>query len=55
MVSRTSPIGERPLYFHQHIRWNFAIGDCLIGESLIGEHTATPDNLYQCYRYINDA
>ncbi|CAF3256425.1 unnamed protein product [Rotaria socialis] len=42
----TSPIGERPLYFRQHIRWNFAIGECLIGESLIGEsligeHTAT--------------
>ncbi|CAF4430412.1 unnamed protein product, partial [Rotaria magnacalcarata] len=37
----TSPIGKSPLYFRQHIRWNFAIGECLIGESLIGEHTAT--------------
>ncbi|CAM4988109.1 unnamed protein product [Rotaria socialis] len=32
----TSPIGKSPLYFRQHIRWNFAIGECLIGE-----HTAT--------------
>jgi hypothetical protein len=36
-----SPIGESPLYFRQYFSRNFAIGECPIGESLIGERPAT--------------
>ena len=36
-----SPIGEIPSYFRQYTPRTFAIGECLIGESLIGENPAT--------------
>ena len=39
--SGISPIGEIPWYFRQYTPRTFAIGECLIGESLIGENPAT--------------
>jgi hypothetical protein len=35
------PIGESKVDFRQHTPWSFAIGECLIGESLIGERPTT--------------
>ncbi|CAF3324461.1 unnamed protein product [Rotaria socialis] len=46
-----SPIWS--LELRQHFRWNFAIGECLIGESLIGEHTATPKMRSKQHKRMN--
>ena len=34
---RLSPVGENPPDLLANLRWTFAIGECRIGESLIGE------------------
>jgi hypothetical protein len=36
-ANRTFVNGESPLYFRQYTLTTFAIGECTVGESLIGE------------------
>ncbi len=35
--SGLSPIGESPVCVLARVQWTFAIGECPVGESLIGE------------------
>ena len=43
-----SPVAESPWYFCQYTPRTFAIGECLISESLIGENPATLSNDGAC-------
>jgi hypothetical protein len=45
---------ESPLYFRQHTPWTFAIGECPIGESLIGEPPTTQCSKCIC-KYLCDS